>query len=128
MIKIAVSASRKYNVIMDRGALGRAGELFADAGIFSGSVKAAVLPDPELSLRGPGACKVAPPAIHLRKPQKLQLRRTAPESRLRLRCCRRYPGHIRPAQKALHRYRQKCRSPLRHRGRRALEIAHRCGL
>ena len=41
MIKIAVSASRKYNVIMDRGALGRAGELFADAGIFSGSVKAA---------------------------------------------------------------------------------------
>ena len=41
MIKIAVSASRKYNVIMDRGALGRAGELFADAGIFSGDVKAA---------------------------------------------------------------------------------------
>ena len=34
MIKIAVSASRKYNVIMDRGALGRAGELFADAGSF----------------------------------------------------------------------------------------------
>lgn len=41
MIKIAVSASRKYDVIMDRGALGRAGELFADAGIFSGNVKAA---------------------------------------------------------------------------------------
>ena len=41
MIKIAVSASRKYNVIMDRGALGRAGELFADAGVFSGGVKAA---------------------------------------------------------------------------------------
>ena len=44
MIKIAVSASRKYNVIMDRGALGRAGELFADAGI-SGGRKLCIVTD-----------------------------------------------------------------------------------
>ena len=43
MIKIAVSASRKYNVIMDRGALGRAGELFADAGISGGRKKLCIV-------------------------------------------------------------------------------------
>ena len=45
MIKIAVSASRKYNVIMDRGALGRAGELFADAGISGGRKKLCIVTD-----------------------------------------------------------------------------------
>lgn len=54
MIKIAVSASRKYNVIMDRGALGRAGELFADAGIFSGGVKAAGDARPEALMASSG--------------------------------------------------------------------------
>ena len=45
MIKIAGSASRKYNVIMDRGALGRAGELFADAGISGGRKKLCIVTD-----------------------------------------------------------------------------------
>ncbi len=37
MIKISVSASRKYNVIMEKGALVRAGSFLAEAGIVSGA-------------------------------------------------------------------------------------------
>lgn len=71
MIKIAVSASRKYNVIMDRGALGRAGGLFADAGIFSGDVKTAGVSksgtltassgEPDAAASGSGTSGAEPP-------------------------------------------------------------------
>ncbi len=39
MIRIAVSASKKYDVIMDEGALGRMAELMAQAGLTAGGAK-----------------------------------------------------------------------------------------
>jgi len=51
MIKIAVSASRNYNVIMKEGSLANAGQLFAASGITAGAPKSGA-PEPDVSAAG----------------------------------------------------------------------------